>query len=56
MAKYKLSRQSASKCLNCEWRNKEVTNEVMCPKISCVKERIEESNKLRNVRHKQAQC
>lgn len=52
--KHRLSRQSARKCQNCEWRNKEIENEVMCPLLSCVKERVTESNKLRNVRHKQA--
>jgi len=53
MAKHKLTPKEVKKCLTCEWRDKNTDGTIMCPRISCIKERVENS-KLRNVRHKQA--
>lgn len=42
--KYKLNRQQASICFKCEYRDKNLSEIVKCPKISCINERIQKSN------------
>lgn len=38
---YKLTLEESKECINCKWREKNLENIVMCPMISCQKEKIE---------------